>query len=219
MQSAELFSPHVELASSLLKACSEEGDGAHDVSHLLRVWKNVRVLQRAEGGDLEVLTAAVLLHDCVAVEKNSPQRSEGARLAARKAEGLLLDLGWTKERVAQVTHAIETHSFSGCLAPVSLEAKVLQDADRLDALGTVGIARCFYTAGRMNSRLYEPMDPRGERRELDDRVFALDHFSTKLLHLRGRFQTAKGACLAEERHERLERFRRELLEEVEWTDG
>ena len=217
MHTAECFAPHSALAASLLQALPPGSDGSHDQSHLLRVWKNARGIQQKEGGDLELLAAAVLLHDCVAVEKNSPQRSQSSRLAAHKAEGLLRNLGWTQLRADRVKHAIEAHSFSAGIAPETLEARILQDADRLDALGSVGIARCFYTAGRMNSRLYDPQDPRAQARELDDRVFALDHFQAKLLNPHDRFQTVEGARMAEQRHQRLERFFHDFLDEVDLT--
>jgi len=141
----------------------------------------------------------VLLHDCVHVEKSSPLRSRASRLAAERARGLLAGLGWAAARIDAAAHAIEAHSFSAGLAPETLEARILQDADRLEALGAIGIARLFYTAGRMNSLLYDPEDPRAERRPLDDRAFATDHFRAKLLKLEGGFQTPTGRRLARER--------------------
>ena len=93
----------------------------------------------------------------------------------------------------------------------------MQDADRLDAIGIVGIARCFYTAGRMSSKLYEPADPPGGERTLNDREYALDHFPMKLLRLATGFQTKTGARMAAERHARLQEFYDRFLEEV--TNG
>src|SRR5476651_2042124 len=96
------------LAETLLPHALEPSeDGAHDLSHLQRVWHNVRTLQAEEGGDLEVLLAAVLLHDCVAVEKNSPLRSQASRLAAKKAASVLLEMHWPEEKIIAVNHAIE----------------------------------------------------------------------------------------------------------------
>jgi uncharacterized protein len=161
-----------------------------------------------------LLAAAVLLHDCVAVEKNSPLRAEASRLAAEKAAGLLAGEGWSGEEVASVAHAILTHSFSANLAPQTLEAKILQDADRLDAIGMIGAARCFYIAGRMGSGLYDPLDPLGENRPLDDKAFAIDHFEVKLFKLADGFQTTAGARMAGERTERLRMIRAMLLDEI-----
>ncbi len=107
------FSPLQTLAAQLLPHALEPSeDGAHDLSHLHRVWHTVRTLHAQEGGDLEVLLAAVLLHDCVAIEKNSPLRSQASRMAAEKACAVLADLHWPNEKVSEVAHAIEAHSFS-----------------------------------------------------------------------------------------------------------
>jgi uncharacterized protein len=200
------MSAYEALAPLLLAHVDGGGDGSHDASHLDRVWANARAIADAEGGDLELIAAAVLLHDCVHVEKSSPLRAQASRLAAERARGVLAGLGWEAGRVAAVAHAIEAHSFSAGIAPATLEARILQDADRLEAIGAIGVARCFYTAGRMGSALYDPADPRGERRALDDRAFAVDHFRAKLLRLGEGFQTAAGARLARERTRLLAEF-------------
>lgn len=213
------FSPHAALAAVLLEAVEDGGDGSHDIAHLHRVWLNAQAIAReadlaGERGDGEVLAAAVLLHDCVHVEKSSSLRAQASRLAAERARAVLAGLGWDPVRVEAVGHAIEAHSFSAGIAPESLEARVLQDADRLDAIGAIGVARCFYTAGRMGSALYDTEDPRAERRPLDDRSFAIDHFRTKLLGLAKGFQTAAGARMAAERTRRIARFLEEFEREV-----
>ena len=210
----ERFSPYQDLAAALLPHAVQHDDGAHDAAHLQRVWKNACEIQQAEGGDAEILAAAVLLHDCVAVEKDSPQRALASWLAAEKASRVLAKLGWPAERVVLVTHAIEAHSYSGGIPPESIEAKILQDADRLDSIGTVGVARCFYTAGRMGSALYDEKDAAGEARERDDRRYALDHFYTKLLKLAGSFQTDAGARMARERDSRLRQFLHDFRAEI-----
>jgi uncharacterized protein len=174
----------------------------------------VRTLHEDEGGDLQVLLAAVLLHDCVAVEKNSPLRAHASRLAAEKAAAVLAEMHWPSEKIAAVAHAIEAHSFSANISPFTLEAKIVQDADRLDSLGMLGVARTFYIAGRMGSALYDPQDPQAKQRDYDDKRFCLDHFQTKLLHLADGFQTAAGQRLAQIRHQRLKGFMEQLLEEI-----
>jgi uncharacterized protein len=208
------FAPYGELAASLLGAVEDGGDGSHDLAHLHRVWLNARAIAAEAGGDGEILAAAVLLHDCVHVEKSSPLRAQASRLAAERASALLAGLGWAQDRVAAVAHAIAAHSFSAGIAPRSLEARVLQDADRLDAIGAIGVARCFYTAGRMGSALYDPLDPRAEHRALDDRRFAIDHFRVKLLRLADGFQTTPGTRMAAERTRRIARFLAEFEEEA-----
>jgi uncharacterized protein len=209
------FAPFQYLAQTLLPhAFDDNGDGSHDTSHLQRVWKSAAAIQAEEGGDAEVLFASTLLHDCVAVAKNSPLRAQASRLSAEKAARVLASLGWPHARVQAAAHAIEAHSFSAGIAPLTLEAKTLQDADRLDAIGMVGVARCFYVAGRMGRALYDPADPHATQRPLDDTRYTLDHFQTKLLKLASGFQTATGARLAGIRHARLQRFIDEFADEI-----
>lgn len=213
--SLNAFVPMTTLAAQLLPhALEPSDDGAHDLAHLQRVWHTALTLHATEGGDLEVLIAAVLLHDCVAVEKNSPLRSQASRLAADKASSVLKDMDWPREKIISVAHAIEAHSFSANIAPLTLEAKIVQDADRLDSLGMLGVARTFYVAGRMGSALYDPQDPEALEREYDDTRFCLDHFQTKLLHLAEGFQTATGQRLAWVRHQRLKDFMEQFKEEI-----
>ncbi|WP_150766179.1 HD domain-containing protein [Pseudomonas fluorescens] len=210
-----VFAPLQSLADTLLPHALEPSeDGAHDLSHLQRVWNNARSLHAQEGGDLEVLLAAVLLHDCVAVEKSSPLRSRASMLAAQKASQVLTEIGWMSTKINTVAHAIEAHSFSASIAPNSLEAKIMQDADRLDALGMVGVARVFYVGGRLGRALYDPQDPEANQRDYDDKRFCLDHFQTKLLHLADGFQTATGQRLAQIRHDRLKGFLDLFKEEI-----
>ncbi|KQV43444.1 MULTISPECIES: HD domain-containing protein [unclassified Rhizobium] len=211
---ATAFAPHDALATALLPHAFDASDGSHDAAHLMRVWKNAAAIQAEEGGDARILAAAVLLHDCVAVEKNSPNRSAASRLAAEKASALLAEAGWPEADITAVAHAIHAHSFSAAIPPETLEAKILQDADRLDAIGMVGAARCFYIAGRMGSALYDPLDPLAQNRPLDDKAFAIDHFETKLFRLTDGFQTGTGRRMAENRQAKLAQVLAMFLEEI-----
>ncbi len=211
---ASAFAPHAELASALIPHACPSDDGSHDMAHILRVFKNAMRIEAQEGGDVRILTAAVLLHDCVAVEKNAPHRAQASRLAAEKARGLLEGLGWNSADLDAVAHAILTHSFSANITPESLEAKILQDADRLDAIGMVGAARCFYIAGRLGSGLYDPADPLAQNRPLDDKRFAIDHFETKLFRLADGFRTGTGKTLAQARQQRLRQVLDMFVDEI-----
>ncbi|MDO9417508.1 HD domain-containing protein [Pararhizobium sp.] len=211
---ADAFAPYADLAESLLPHAYNEGDGSHDAAHLIRVWRNASRIHEKEGGDGRILAAAVLLHDCISVEKNSPNRDKASRYAAERSFVLLDELGWRTADMAAVAHAILTHSFSANIPPESLEAKILQDADRLDAIGMIGAARCFYIAGRMGSGLYDPLDPLAENRALDDKAFAIDHFGQKLFRLTDGFQTATGHAMALERQTRLRQILDMLLDEI-----
>lgn len=211
---APAFAPYQDLAAQLIPHACPSDDGSHDIAHILRVFKNAFRIHQAEGGNGRVLAAAVLLHDCVAVEKNSPLRAEASRLAAEKAFEVLDEIGWRSHDIAAVAHAILTHSFSANIKPESLEAKILQDADRLDAIGMIGAARCFYIAGRLGSGLYDPADPKAENRQLDDKSFAIDHFEVKLFKLANGFQTEYGKHLAMERQARLRQVLDMFLDEI-----
>jgi uncharacterized protein len=214
MFKAEAFSPHETLAAALIPHAAAGDDGSHDLAHILRVFKNAFRIQAEEGGDGRLLAASVLLHDCVAVEKNSPHRAKASALAAEKASAILKGLGWHGADIEAAAHAITAHSFSAKVAPETLEAKILQDADRLDAIGMVGAARCFYIAGRMGSGLYDPFDPTAAGRSYDDKRFAIDHFQTKLFKLADGFQTETGRRLAAARDRSLRDFLAAFMDEI-----
>lgn len=161
-----------------------------------------------------MLLAAAFLHDVAPIEKNDPRRAQASRLAAAHAVEMLAALGFPAARLDAVAHAIEAHAYSAGIVPVSPEARVLQDADRLEALGAIGIARTFYVAGRMGSELFDARDPLARERTLDDRRYALDHFHTKLLRLPETMTTEPGRRLARQRAAVLERFVGDLLDEL-----
>ncbi len=210
------FGDQAPLARELFAVLGDHGnDGSHDRSHILRVWHNVVAIAAREAvSDRAVLAAATILHDCVAVEKNSPQRASASRLAAARARTILSGLGWAGDRLDQAAHAIEAHSYSAAIQAETIEARILQDADRLDAIGAIGVARCFYVAGRLGSGLYEPDDPTAQRRPLNDQAYALDHFSVKLFKIAANFQTNAGQALADERTRTMRGFIAALLNEI-----
>ncbi|MDC9582841.1 HD domain-containing protein [Xenorhabdus sp. PR6a] len=209
------FSPFDDLAQQILPMAIESDDGAHDIAHLYRVWKNAQKICEAEHGNLRLVFAAALLHDCVNVEKNDPNRHLASRMAADKAASILKNLDWNEKEIAAVSHAIEAHSFSAGLTPTTLEAQIVQDADRLDSIGMMGVARCFYTAGRMRSGLYAVYDPLAKQREYDDLSYAVDHFYTKLFKIETGFQTETGRQMARERTKRMERFLNDFFDEIQ----
>ncbi|WP_317204147.1 HD domain-containing protein [Janthinobacterium sp.] len=197
-----------------LAAAATGADGAHDIDHLHRVWRNAAILlDEHAGADALVVLAACYLHDLVNLPKNDPQRHLASRQAARLAQTRLAALDFPVEKLAGVVHAIETHSFSAALKPETLEAQIVQDADRIDALGAVGLARLFYTAGRMGGALAHADDPMALHRELDDRAYALDHIETKLARLPASMQTAAGRRLAQARLRLLTDFRDSFISE------
>ena len=192
------FAPYQDLARRLLSGFDANGDdGSHDLSHIVRVWRNAaRIAATEPAADTELVLAAVILHDCVAVEKNSPLRAQASRLSAARAQEIIAPRNWASARIKALAHAIETHSFSAGLIAETLEAKIVQDADRLDSIGAIGIARCFHTGGRMGGGLYHPEDIDAQSRPLDDRAYALDHFPAKLFKVADGFLTAEGQRMA-----------------------
>lgn len=194
---------------------ANEDDGAHDINHLHRVWHVARQLMAAyPDADAMVVLAACYLHDIVNLPKDHPERSHASRHAAQRACEKLAESGYPLASLDGVAHAIEAHSFSAGIAPVTIEAKIVQDADRLDALGAVGLARLFYTAGRMGSALAHPTDPLAMNRSMDDRAFALDHIECKLATLPATMQTDAGRRIGEARLAWLRGFRDTFL--AEW---
>lgn len=202
-------------AHALLKEL-DDGDGAHDFAHVKRVVRMARQIDRALGGacDPEVLSASAWLHDLVSLPKNSPERSTASTLSADQALVRLRAFGFAEHKLVAVHHAIKAHSFSAGLAPETIEAKVLQDADRLDALGAIGLARCFYTAGRMNAALFHPADPMGTARPLDDRAYALDHLPVKLFRIAATLHTEPARAIAEQRVAFLRSYVAQLMDEA-----
>ena len=190
-------------------------DGAHDLGHLRRVWANAQGIAAGEGGaDLDVLLAASFFHDAVNLPKDHPDRAQASRLSAELASAFLAATGFPPEKISAVAHAIAAHSFSAGITPQTPEARILQDADRLEALGAIGIARMFAVAGQMGAALFDAEDPMALHRHLDDRRFALDHLEVKLFPVADRMQTATGRRMAEERAEWMASFRTRLLVEV-----
>lgn len=183
-------------------------DGAHDINHLHRVWQTAQTLLADHPeADALVVQAACYLHDLVNLAKNDPDRHLASRQTAQLACRQLETMDFPPDKLVPLAHAIEAHSFSANITPFTIEARIVQDADRLDALGAVGLARLFYIAGRMGSELAHSDDPIGVRRELDDKRYALDHIEVKLAKLPASMQTDAGRKLGEQRLEWIYDFR------------
>ncbi len=189
-------------------------DAAHDLAHVQRVVVNARRFAQAEGADLAVVIPAAWLHDCVAVCKGSDQRSLASRLSADKAIELLRDWGYPERYFDAIRHAIEAHSWSAGIAPRTLEAKVVQDADRIDSIGAIGVARAILVGGTLGRELYHPDDPLCEQRDADDKRYTLDHFYSKLLMLKDGFHTAAARAEAQKRHDFMQQYLDTLKAEV-----
>ncbi|MEZ4647579.1 MAG: HD domain-containing protein [Candidatus Eisenbacteria bacterium] len=191
-----------------------EDDSSHGVEHVRRVVRAAKQLAEIEGARFDVVVPAAWLHDCVLVEKSSPDRPRASSLAADRARGFLIESGYSEECVPGIHHAIRAHSFSAGIPPETKEAQVVQDADRLDALGAIGLARCLMVGERMGRPLYDAEDPFCENRTPDDSRSAIDHFYTKLLTLPGTMQTEAGRREAERRASFLRMYLTQLESEL-----
>lgn len=190
-------------------------DPAHDLAHLDRVWMNAQIIARGETGvDMCVLVAASYLHDLINLPKDSPDRSQASRQSAEAAGPILAQLGLTADQIDMARHAIVAHSYSAGIHPETTEARIVRDADRLDALGAIGIARTFVVAGALDLSLYEPSDPFARNRVLDDHRYALDHWQVKLLNLANDMITDTGREMARKRVQVMLRFLDDLSAEI-----
>jgi uncharacterized protein len=213
--SPELEAWRARLAELARTCAGNDADGAHDGNHLDRVWRNAQELMvDTPHADALVVLAACYLHDLVNLPKNDPARATASRQSALLARERLPGLGFPPEKLDAVAHAIECHSFSAAIPPQTLEARIVQDADRLDGLGAVGLARMFYIAGRIGSSLAHGADPLALGRPLDDQAYSLDHIPVKLARLPGMMQTEAGRRLGEERLALLNDFRASFA--AEW---
>lgn len=193
-------------------------DAAHDTGHFRRVWRHALKINEGEGdiADNLVLLTAAYFHDFINLPKNHPDRSKASRLCAERVRQILEQdfPAFPKEKITGVFHAILTHSFSAGITPETPEACILQDADRMEALGAIGLSRVFYIAGQMNSSLFDPEDPLAAQRTADDSRYALDHFQVKLLQLPGLMRTATGRRIAEAEAAYLQTFLDKITREI-----
>ena len=192
----------------------EEGDVAHDMAHLTRVVKTAKKLALEEKADLAIVVPAAWLHDCVSYPKNHPERHLASIRAADKAIEFLASVDYPREYFADIHHAIQAHSFSADQPANSLAAKIVQDADRLDALGAIGIARCMQVSGALNRPLYAPEDPFCETRALDDQHYSIDHFYKKLFHISDQLNTTSARMEGKRREQVMRDFLTQLAAEI-----
>jgi uncharacterized protein len=192
----------------------EAQDPGHDWAHIQRVVASASVLAEKEAALKEVVIPAAFLHDIVNVPKNHPERARASTLAADKAIKLLEKHGADSQHFTRIHQAIVEHSFSKGLTPSNIESACVQDADRLDALGAIGILRCTAVNVEMRAKFYDPEDPFAQERELDDRKWMLDHYEVKLLRLKDSFTTAQGRREAQRRTEFMRTFLDQLRSEL-----
>ncbi len=192
-----------------------DGDPGHGIVHVRRVVATATRLCVAEGARGEIVLPAAWLHDCVHVAKDSKERSGASRAAAARAVEYLAQAGYPSGCLPDIRHAIEAHSFSAGIAPCTIEARIVQDADRLDALGAIGIARCIAVGAALGRPIYWPDDPFCVTRAPDDADSSVDHFYTKLLKLANTMQTEAGRREARRRSDFMQGYLDQLRSEID----
>ena len=191
-----------------------DNDSAHDFEHIMRVFKNAKKLCKKEKANEKLILTAALLHDIVSYPKSDKRSKLSSIQSAKKSEQILKKYGFSKEEIIIISDAIRDHSFSQNKIPSTIEGKILQDADRLDAIGAIGIARVFATGGSLKRPFYNIDDPFCKTREPDDNTWTVDHFYQKLLKLESLMNTKYGKEEAKKRTRVLKEFLKQLKREI-----
>jgi len=190
--------------------------GSHDWEHTLRVCRLCKRLGPVEGADLDVLLIAAYLHD---IGRGHQDSSNGAvchaEKGARMAEPILQALPLSESQKQNILHCIKSHRFRGNHAPSTPEAKVLFDADKLDAIGAVGVARAYLFAGEVGARLHNPDADIQNTKPYSEDDTGFREFRVKLCKIKDRVLTRAGRKLARERHDFMEFFFKRFIEEYE----
>jgi uncharacterized protein len=196
------------------------GDAAHDFDHVLRVTRMAVRIAAAEGADVEVVRLAALLHDAPVAEQSLAERRGAHHLAAAHYAGdLMAGRGLETERVANVVHCIEAHRFRDrTVTPATLEARCLYDADKLDSIGAIGVARAFAYGGAHGSRLWSepwPDAPPADAQPQGAEYTPVHEYVYKLQRLQGTLYTATARAVAAQRHEFMRLFFDQLDAEMQ----
>ncbi len=191
-----------------------DNDPAHDFEHIMRVYHNAEKIAKKEKANQKLVLAAALLHDIVSYPKSSKLSKFSSIESAKKSKSILKKYNFSNEDISIISDAIEDHSFSQNKIPRTIEGQILQDADRLDALGAIGIARVFATSGSLNRPFYKIDDPFCDERTPDDNLWAIDHFFNKLLKLESLMNTKSGKIEAKKRTKVLKIFLQQFKSEI-----
>lgn len=205
----------IEIIADSTRAIFEKQPTAgHDITHTLRVRNLCLHIGRIEGGDPEILEASALLHDIGRPAELHKPEVDHAVISAELAQGILKKVGFPDEKIPPVIYVIENHRYSSNIHPDGLEARILQDADRLDISGAVGVAMTFAYSGALGRLMYHINDPMAENREPDDKKYALDHILSKLMLLPGSMHTDTARDMARQRNEFLNKFIDQFVHEI-----
>ncbi len=208
----------IELRNRLLGIVCEKQtktDPSHDVNHVMRVVRMAEKIAQSVDADTDIVFAAACFHDIVVYPKNSPQSKHETEESAEVAEeALRMAGGFTDEKIEKVKMCIRQCSYSKGIIPDMLEAKVLQDADRLEATGAISIMRTFSSGGQMNRPFYRSEDPFCETGEPVPHGSGLDLFYERLLRVEQGMHTDFARNIAKRRTDFLKTFLDEFREEL-----
>lgn len=205
---------------NFVKTELQHAEGGHDWFHIERVYKNTLLIAKNEPVDITVVALAALLHDIADPKFNNGDETLGPKIASK----FLLSQNVDSEIIEHVTQIIEHMSFKNSFdlntSFTSKEMEVVQDADRLDAIGAIGIARCFNYGGFKDRALYNPeIKPNLNMTKAEYKATnapTINHFYEKLLLLKDQMNTKTGKRIALERHKYMEGFLKQFF--AEW-DG
>ena len=184
----------------------------HDKYHVERVYNLALRIAQEEKADIDTVKAAALLHDIARSQEDEGTINDHASEGAKMANKILSEVNSPKEKIPNVIHCIETHRFRKQLTPKTLEAKILQDADRLDIIGAIGIARVFTRGGWSNTPIHDPKIKPKTKYDGKSET-ATNHIQEKLLKIRDTINTETAKKIADERHTYVEQFLERLLKE------
>ena len=215
METQELIKNTKEFVQKSLKGA----EGGHDWFHVERVYQNAKLIAQGENADLRIVELGALLHDIADAKFYDGDESVGPL----KATEFLLGEGVDKDTIEAIVFIINNISFKNSLQKDSsdnnhtIELKVIQDADRLDAIGAIGIARAFNYGGFKNRALYDPdilpLKDQDKETYKKSKAPTINHFYEKLLLLKGKMNTDTGRKLAEKRHEFMESYLEQFYNE------
>ena len=201
--------------SLLLKEWKGQNDPSHDLAHIERVLRSALLISEQEGGSLDVIIPSVWFHDLINLPKNHAERHKASEYSANRAIELLKEQGLEDDKIlSEIHHAILAHSFSAGVESRTIEAKIVQDADRLDSLGCIGMMRTFAVSGILGRPLFDLDDPFARHRDLDDASYALDHFEVKLFKIAQTLNTKTAQDIAQERVSYMKAFLERLEDEI-----
>ncbi len=206
MKSLESLKQEIQLKMS--------NDLAHDFEHIMRVYKNAQKICKKEKTNEKLVLCAVLLHDVISYPKSDKKSKLSSLKSSEVSKQILKKYNFTENEIQIISDAIKDHSFSQNKIPKTIEGKILQDADRLDAIGAIGIARVFAVSGSEKKPFFSIDDPFCKKRVPDDHKWTLDHFYKKLLLLESLMNTKSGKIEAKKRTKVLKYFLSELKKEI-----